>query len=60
MTPTFTRRHYQLIADIIRQLPEPAKVAHQFVPTLQRDNPNFQADRFLRACTIIDLTKDPK
>ncbi len=58
MLPTFSRRHYQKIAEVIRTLKEPHIVAAQFIYALKYDNPKFDSDRFLRACTIVDFKEE--
>jgi hypothetical protein len=54
-----TRKHYQQIADMIRQTytlndghesGTLAHIARQFATIAKRDNPNFDRDRFLTAC----------
>jgi hypothetical protein len=56
---TMTRKHYQQIAEMIRQTytlndgHEAGTIAHiaeQFATIAKRDNPNFDRDRFLTAC----------
>jgi hypothetical protein len=58
-----TRKHYQQIADMIRQTyllndgHESATLAHvaeEFAKIAKRDNPNFNADRFFTACGMPD------
>lgn len=58
---TMQRRHYELIAEIIRDLHNPegsepeaerAYIAHCFATALRSTNPNFNEARFLRACGV--------
>jgi hypothetical protein len=58
-----TRKHYQQIADMIRQTytlndgHEAGTIAHiaeQFAIIAKRDNQAFNRDRFLEACGIIN------
>lgn len=64
---TMQRRHYELIAEIIREdkngmisndlktwRPGPAKIAmaHHFARRLRATNPKFDEARFLRACGV--------
>lgn len=56
--PDFQRRHYQAIADAINrsaQLGEDGEVDLVVLTILadlfKRDNPNFNKDKFLTACT---------
>lgn len=47
-------RHFATIATIIREMPAdvygPEQVARIFEARLRNTNPNFDGDRFLRAC----------
>jgi len=48
-----TRRDFNLIADVIRQLPPQVSrdaLARAFAAELPVTNPNFNRDRFLDAC----------
>jgi len=48
-----TRRDFNLIAGVIRQLPSPVSrdaLARAFAVALPATNPNFNWDRFLSAC----------
>jgi len=48
-----TRRDFNLIADVICRLPPQASrdaIARAFAVALPATNPNFNWDRFLRAC----------
>ena len=49
---TFQRRHYQKIADIIKDLPDGKPVALAFAKEFDRSQPGFDHDRFLRACGV--------
>lgn len=58
-----TRKHYQQIADMIRQTYQLndghhggtiAHIAEQFATIAKRDNQAFNRDRFLEACGITD------
>ncbi len=61
MPSAFTRRHYEKIAKVIQSLYQTPNVqrvvAQSFIQTLKEDNPRFNEDKFLRACTVVDLTK---
>lgn len=50
---SLTRRHFELIAGIIRELPPGTRVevAEHFASRLTRTNPNFKRERFIRAAT---------
>lgn len=61
--PTMQRRHYETIARIIRDLGQPSEgyalyhpsqVAKHFASALSPTNPNFNRDRFLKACGVQD------
>jgi len=65
--PMFSKRHYEKIAEILRECtPEPnfimsvsATLQHEglikvFASEFKADNPNFKPDKFLRACGIED------
>lgn len=58
--PAFHRRHYENMAKIIRGLPQGQRiaVAKNFSYFLQADNPRFDEERFLRACTVVDFTEE--
>jgi hypothetical protein len=59
------KRHYQLIADIIRALPGidssdaewRKKVAEHFADSLRKTNPLFSRERFLEACEKSDYPR---
>lgn len=63
---TMQRRHFKLIAETINALDASApyygplsplevrKVAFEFAHKLRTTNPNFNHDRFLRACGVTD------
>lgn len=58
MTPTFTRQHYIKIAEVVKCIvhPEYRKiVAHDFSRALRADNPRFNEDKFMRACTHLEI-----
>ena len=47
--PIFSKRHYEFIADVLRDLEavsRPQDVVVKFTKALARDNPKFDADRF--------------
>jgi hypothetical protein len=48
---SFTRQHFQFIADNIRELPEPerTRAAKVFANNLTATNPRFNRERFLKA-----------
>lgn len=58
----FTRRHYKEVARIIAKLPENTgserQAKHIVIADLsdlfQRDNENFDFDKFLEACHALD------
>lgn len=60
--PDMTRNHYQIIADIINEMPtfnatlrtQRESTAQAFAKGLKRTNPNFDADRFLTAALKED------
>jgi hypothetical protein len=58
-----TRKHYQQIAEIIRQTyllndghhgGTIAHIAEEFAKVAKKDNPNFSVDKFLEACGMDD------
>jgi hypothetical protein len=53
---TMQRRHFELIAETIAELPANGNqryvVAHQFARKLRATNPQFNEARFLRACGV--------
>lgn len=59
-TPKFTRRDFQWIADVIRDMPTHApslrtqqkSCALRFADALRATNPGFKRERFLRACGL--------
>lgn len=48
---SFTRQHFQFIADTIKELPEPTRkeAALKFADRLPETNAGFKRDRFLKA-----------
>lgn len=50
-----TRKHFQAIADVIRKYGgdegRKALMALEMAATLRQFNPNFDRERFIRACT---------
>lgn len=58
---TMQRRHYELIAETIKDAPynteeerrfQRIRWAHHFATYLSHTNPNFNSSRFLRACGL--------
>lgn len=49
-----TRKDFQFIADVIRELPASMReeVAQKFARELPRTNGGFKPERFLRACGV--------
>jgi hypothetical protein len=59
MNPLFTRKHYIVIAELLRVLratiPGPhCAVARAFADALAHDNPSFDRSRFLSAAGLED------
>lgn len=59
--PTIQRRHYEAIARIIAEMDSSGdnhtvqvEVAKHFASELRYTNPNFNRDRFLKACGVQD------
>ena len=56
MSANMQRRHYELIADIIKQMKgdfaEHYETAHHFADELAKGNSKFNKDKFLRACGV--------
>ena len=56
----FTRRHYEDIASLIRNLDVLARDTHiqKYVAMFSKDNPLFDRERFLNACVppVIEVT----
>lgn len=49
-----TKKEYETIAGIIRNLPNRTtkeEVIDRFIVTLDFDNPNFDKDKFIKACS---------
>lgn len=63
--PTFERRHFNIIAGVIRDLERDGKLVNQwhvdcavaFADELRSTNPTFNRARFLEACGV-DTTAD--
>ena len=52
---TMTRQHFQLIADVVKQIEDNdtrRDIAFKFVVELRRTNSAFNASRFLTACNV--------
>lgn len=51
-----TKKHFEAIAEAIRETQmahgDRMALAHRIAYSLARFNPNFQRDRFLRACGV--------
>jgi hypothetical protein len=47
-----TRRHFQLIADALRESAAPEHVARAMADALATTNPRFNRERFLAACGV--------
>ena len=50
---TLTRQHFQLIANVVSQVADQSQrhiLAMNFVSELQKTNPGFKIDVFLKAC----------
>jgi len=50
---TLTRQHFQLIANVVSQVADQTQrhiLAMNFVSELQKTNPGFRTDLFLKAC----------
>lgn len=47
----FQRRHFQFIADILKDLNADEATREYFAEQLKRTNGNFQADKFIKAAT---------
>ena len=47
----FQRRHFQFIADILKDMNASADMVEYFAEQLKRTNGNFQADKFTKAAT---------
>jgi len=45
------RRHFQFIADILKDMNASAEMVEYFAEQLKRTNGNFQADKFTKAAT---------
>ena len=45
------RRHFQFIADILKDMNASADMVEYFAEQLKRTNGNFQADKFTKAAT---------
>jgi len=45
-----TRKHFQLIADVLRDSGAAADLVFAMADALATTNPNFDRDRFLEAC----------
>lgn len=52
-----TKKHFEAIAEAIRETNlahgDRMMLAHRIAYTLARFNPNFQRERFIRACGVI-------
>lgn len=49
----FTKKHYEVIADTIRELEGDEKrnlIAHKLADMFRTDNPRFDTERFMTAC----------
>ena len=49
-----TRKHYQAIAAALRNITDPSArqaVISELLPLFKRDNPRFDCQRFIDACT---------
>lgn len=63
MTPTFSRRHYEKIAEVFNKYgghdvhPMPS-VRWSLVHMFKADNPRFDENKFLRACTVVNFEKE--
>lgn len=49
--PKFARRHYVAIANALKDCGADASLVNQFVVVFGRDNPRFDRNRFIKACT---------
>ena len=48
-----TRKHFERIASIIRKFPYAKEtLAKEFIQMFEEDNPNFDDERFIKACGI--------
>jgi hypothetical protein len=47
-----TRKHYQAIAEAIRQGTEPIALVELLMNIFEADNPRFDRARFLKACGL--------
>jgi hypothetical protein len=52
----FTKQHFQAIADLIKNsdASDKAKIAQDLVKLFQADNDRFDAQRFLKACCLME------
>jgi len=48
----FQRRHYKVLAQIIRKSNSKAEIIQRLIEYFQRDNPLFDRERFLKACSF--------
>jgi len=56
---TLTRQHFQLIANVVSRTADPTQrhiLAMNFVSELQKTNPGFRVDLFLKACNASQPT----
>jgi hypothetical protein len=49
---TMTRKHYQAIAEAIRQGTEPVTLVELLMDIFEADNPRFDRARFMDACGL--------
>ena len=63
--PFMTKKHYELIADIIYGFKEDgmheadvSQIAYGFADKLKETNPLFKSDLFLNTCGVLDGTNN--